>query len=148
MPRLTAMINDAISQEASGVHISVVGLETRVIFSIHGHRFDPELTPVKAQLILNEIEHAIQAQADSLSGQCVEAKFDLAGLSSDLVRVRLARIPTMQGCDISMKLLKFSSSTSPAKVEDLGYSEEHLDTLKQHYANGLMISGKGRGVIT
>lgn len=143
MPRLTAMINDALSQHASDIHLSISGKNVRVFFSIHGYRSDPLLSPTRAQSIVNEIQHTLFDHDDKINGGCADAKFDMVGLDDEMVRVRLALIPTLQGWDIFMKLLSFSRPTTPVKLEDLGYSEKQVREIKdQQSANDIVMAGR------
>lgn len=126
---LRDMINLALIQRASDIHIDADDQGGRISFRIDGRI--SEIRRLNDQE-LDELTAIVKIKADL---DIAERRAPMDGairfeLSGEEVSLRLATIPTINGEHLTLRLLTANSADDLSHLENLCFSEEHLTCLR------------------
>ena len=140
--RLRQLIQEALNQHASDIHLEVRENQTRIRLRCQGELLTLEPWPstlareVIAVAFNQETDHT-QSHFNPLVPQNAAMPFHVNG---EALRLRLASLPAHQGFDVVMRLLRIAK-TSTQSLEHLGYQAHELKLLDKalNQPNGAII---------
>ncbi len=143
------IIENAVKEKASDIHIEPEEMDVRVRYRIDGILYDREILPVKTQAALSSRVKLLSRMniAERRLPQDGRIKGRFSGKEVD---IRVSTLPTVYGESIVMRLL--DKETSFMTLEELGFDNfflgKYQELIKRPYGMILMTGPTGSGKTT